>query len=479
MGNNNQEYEEFLTTENNGSMSFKKLSELFKRSALRILVFVIIALVISTSVLLMIIAFNTEKQYQTKVTFNNKYIESGMSPWNATMDISNNIRSSSSVSDAMRKSGFTEEEITQNLDLVLGNLTVVAVAVPPVANEKVTTEVYAYAYRINLPKLDGVKWSKEKYTMLLDNITDNFVLNFKETYSVKAYSDSLGNFDSSKYNYMQSYDTLMASLIKMEGIINSLSNSTEQYRSTITGKTFNDIKAEAGALRSVLATFNSYMVSTGVSSGSSSGTELDFMKSKINTLTGQSKANKEALVSLQAALDTIKQTTSVNPDGTIVIHGVSSDAQMKIIDNYNKTLLELRSIDVERIKIGGEDGTKGDLAQYTTQNGLFEAKSEEVKTAERTKAVASINSIKENLAKVTEDLNKTIEDYNEQYLLKSFLKKTAPATEMTTKLVSTMTFLVVEVIVVLAAMTVALIVTSKKGKLNFKKSKEEKEEIAE
>ncbi|MEG1609008.1 MAG: hypothetical protein RR348_03995, partial [Clostridia bacterium] len=363
---NNQEYEEFLATEDNGSLSFKKVSDLFKRSALRILIYVLIAVIVSTSLLLMVMAFKTDKQYQSKITFNNKHIEEGMSPWNATMDITNTLRSSSAVSEAMRKSGFSEEVITENLGKVLAGLAVESIAAPiEKKDEKPTTEVYAYAYRITLPHIDGVKWTKESYTMLLDNIVDTFVATFKSTYSIKSYSDSLANFDVSKYNYFQSYDSLRASLVKMETIVSSMSDMAEGYRASSTGKTFNDIKAEALALESSLMTFNSFMVSSGVSSGSASGSEIDFITQKITDLKAQSTPLKASLTSLEQVIKDTKQTIVVNANGTITLDNANTDIQKSLVNNYNKTLTQLQMVDAELAK--WEGGT-GMLTQYQTAN---------------------------------------------------------------------------------------------------------------
>ncbi|MEG1609270.1 MAG: hypothetical protein RR348_05325, partial [Clostridia bacterium] len=97
----------------------------------------------------------------------------------------------------------------------------------------------------------------------------------------------------------------------------------------------------------------------------------------------------------------------------------------------------------------------------------------------RAQAIATIENIKTNFGSITVELNNTIADYNKESHLKDFVKKTAPATETTTKAVSTMVFVVVELVVAIAAMAGALFVTNRRGKMNFKKAQDEKEKVEE
>lgn len=473
----NKEYEEFLQSENNGSLSFKKVSAVLKRSGLRILIYLIVALIISTSVLLMIIAFNTEKQYQSKITFNNKNIESGMSPWDSTMDITNQLRSSNVVSSAMRKIGFTEEELLATLESVIASLSVVPIAAPiPAKDDKVTIEVYAYAYRINMQKMEGVKWSRDKHIMLLNEITDTFIATFKEQYSYKTFANDLAGFDSARYNYMQSFDLMNASVNQLNSMVKDMAAVDGTFRSTKNGKSFNDISSSVNAIKSVLDTFNGFLVSTGVASESVSGKEIDFIKSKITKLEAQVKAIDEKTASLLDAIKEIGADYKIEGNGQVVIVSGNAEILKTLVTEYNVALKERLALSSDLVMWAGVGTPRvgGMLNQYTEANVKFEAKTVEEKAVLMAQSVSMIDQIKKGLGNVTTEFNTVITDFNVEGVNKNFVKKTAPAAEHTVKLISTMMFIVIEIVVMLVAGMVAIAVTTKKGKLNFKMSKEEK-----
>lgn len=466
---NDREYEEFLrSNEENGSLKMSKVAELFKRSAMRIVVYVLIALIISTSILLMIITYNTEKQYQTKVTFNNKNISAGMTPWDSTQDVDNLIRSSAIVSEAMRQTGFTEEEIAASIEDVLKELSVQAIVTETNQEETELTEKYAFAYTISLAKIDGVDWKRETYITLVENITDTFIRAQKESFTIKGNLNDMSGFDASNYNYLQNIDMISSGLNVASSLTESLVSLDSSFRATSTSKTFAEIRAILNGIKENISSLSSYIISTGVESGNLSK-EINYIQAKANELSSKKAPLEASLTQLLAALKEVGITTIVNTDGTLTVKG-DSELARPIIDEYNRVAKEHREVSIDLGKWGASDA-EGYWGQYATNNAAYNTLNDDQKNQIKAQTQSLIDSNLSQLKSAINILNKTIESYNVEGALKDFVKKTSPAKETTAKLVSTAIFLVTEIVVAMIAVMVALAVTNKKGKINFKKFK--------
>lgn len=249
----------------NGELTFKMIWQRIKQSAVRILVYVIIALIIGAGVMGIADIILSKSQFETKITYYYEGVEEGKDPWGGQMDFINGIKSPSNVSSALAQCKYTEEEIKELTDPVIKNLTVAVDISDEKKNKEEIITSAQYNFRIILTQnsdIDKLINSKNDYSNIVSAITSNYLSNFKSRYS---YNTSLVSLTANNAkNYIAKYNTVKDNLNQFMTEIGTLNEIAPNYVSSQENYTFGLLMSKASAIANELENFKSYILSNSI-----------------------------------------------------------------------------------------------------------------------------------------------------------------------------------------------------------------------
>ena len=85
----------------NGELTFKMIWQRIKRSGVRIIVYILIALIVGAGILGLADVIFSKSQFETRITYYYEGVEEGTDPWGGQMDFVNGVKSVSNVSKAL------------------------------------------------------------------------------------------------------------------------------------------------------------------------------------------------------------------------------------------------------------------------------------------------------------------------------------------------------------------------------------------
>lgn len=460
----------FYEDDNSQSLTLKDIYKGLKLSFVRIVVYVMITVLLGTAIMMVVRSVAVNKNFESQITFNNREIEAGLSPWDGTINISNKVKSSYNVSKALSNVGLTEEEITNCLDRVISGLMVTAIVVEDKEKDETKKpEVYAYKYRITLEYNKSLNWDNNKYVAVVDAITDQYISSFRSDYSYRELAKSIENVNLKTLDYIQVGEAIRQTIAYNDVILKSLVEDGDSFRSTNSGYTFSELSAINKSLIAKINVLESYIVNTGVQRNIEPS-ELNYINQKIKILSKQEDALIKECADLATAVDKAKPPGDNIIGGGAPIEGANKDKQYAyyaaLIEKYTNKLAELTSVSIE-------------CAKWTEMNNIYVGKNldfnDDIKTPPEKKAAiraatdALITEIKNELTGTATAINKTIEDYNASDRLKNYIKKTLPAKVNVSPVLNMMALLCIDGALLIGATICAIAVTKKKGKMYLRK----------
>jgi prefoldin subunit 5 len=202
--------------------TFGDLIKLIKRSAVRILIFVLIAAVVMGCVFLGV-HFGTRgnNAYVTaQIHFNYTGIEDGLDPLGNTLNVGASIRQNSIVTAAVQALTLGEALVP----LVINNLTAEGITVESVDP---TVVVFPASYNIRLNNIHSIGLSQQMATKLLEEIVSQYIKYFEETFKTPF------NFGSSAFQIATSSGQDYIRVFEMLSF--NLSASTRLVESAVAG----------------------------------------------------------------------------------------------------------------------------------------------------------------------------------------------------------------------------------------------------
>lgn len=465
-----RESDQTMTT--GGEFTFQKLWMLIKKSGVRILIFCL-----SAAVLMAIIggsvALATKQEMATVSTlidFNFKGIEEGKDPFGRTMDVTK-IKSSHVVGRAMAAlaedgtvidkkyqdeiinnmtiEGVTPDDIMQQILIIRQIATSNASALSQLSNLK----YFPSRYLITISNLKKCGLTKETGIKLLNEITTQYVVYFKENYTENnILSSTITDVDTDEYDFVEIYDVYSDQIANVINYLTVKSTEAPTFRSNETKLSFNDLISSLQVIRDLdLTRYEAYVVENGITNDRDF--VLSYMNRRLDSLTSQQAKAAADVKSIQDALNSYQNgdIIYVTESGSTTATGgptAQYDAMHSQLISAQKTLntLEMNISDLgERIK------------KFTRAIDGEQASSEPSPYEDLAKQ--KVQSISEKLSREVDNINKTVEEYLDTEYFNDAVQVAVPASYQLNQTNMLKTVLIIAVMVEAVAFLIAVVWT--------------------
>ena len=293
------------------------------------------------------------------------------------------------------------------------------------ANAMLETTWHPTQFKVIFDYKDA-KITRSEAVLLLNAILDSYRQYYFEQY---GYNEALGNVlntvDYTQYDYAEAVDMFRISLNSLNRYVSSLAAAdTTRFRSTVTGLTFADLKANISTVKDLdLDLISSYLNLNNITKNKD---RLQaYYEFRIENLELQQKTNEETLAAVNAAFD------SYEKDQVIIFSDSIANTESTIAsDEYDKL-------------VNRKISAQNDLSETKQQIAYYE---ERLATLRKTTigSTDNIKQIEKDLASVDEkvkalvqSVNDTADDYYENVSLANAYKVLVPATaDITTTVTS-------------------------------------------
>lgn len=443
----------------NGELTFKMIWQRIKRSGVRIIVYVLIALIVGAGILGLADVIFSKSQFETRITYYYEGVEEGTDPWGGQMDFVNGVKSVSNVSKALSiKCGYSEEEVAELLDPVIKNLTVITDTTNVNKNAEEVILNADYNFRIIITQsgeIDKYLNSKNDYYNMVDAITSTYIESFKNKYS---YSTDLSAISSVGTNYLDKYYNIRNLLVIMKSEADSLAAKAPLFESTTANLSFSNLAKRAEALALEIDTYKYYIVSNGIDSGS----EKSNIDAKVQEYTDRVATYEKNVTTYTTAFEKLcSQSNIIVPSDPSQIYQIVNQQGKEIIDNLIASIYTLTEA----------QNNLNDWTYYKTcyENANFSSKPEEEKNQIIANADAMEAALIADANAVLAAYQNMIKDYNESYNVQSLVRVTSQATKTKDSPITLVVFVIIEAVVLILAVIIAMGVTAKKGEMILRK----------
>lgn len=447
----------------NDELTFKKIWQQIKISAVRIAVYVLVALIVCGGILGICDIFVSQSQYETKITYYYPGVEDGKDPWGGQEDVVSDIKSASNVSSALEKLQYTDEEKDALTGLIIRNLNVISTVSNEVVDETGATLSATYSYRIVLSRnsdIDKLIKSRNDYNNILNAITTNHIESFKQKFS---FGTTLGNLAVlNSYNAFQKYDTIRAYLELFEEESETWAEKAPNFVSTSQDMSFSALNTRIQTVSQKLENYLNFVLFNGINANG----ETQYVELKLKEAADNIAMYDEEIKALNEVLSLIMQGSDVSlpSTGTIIVNPANPEAV------------------TEAIRTAIDNKTVAQTAKnaWETRQTYFNTNDFATKTDEQKKAL--IDKASEFELEVIDDYNAMVDayklmikEYNSGYNVSSLVRMTSVPTQTTNSPITVKVGLIVELMVLIVAVILAMFVTSKKGKMTLKKAASEEQ----
>ncbi len=442
----------------NGELTFKMIWLKVKKSAVRMLVYGIITLIVVGGILGICDIFVSQSQYETRITYYYSGAELGNDPWGGKEDVVSDIKSASNVSSALESLQYSDEEKDALVNLVVRNLNIIATVANEVLDEAGGVVSADYNYRIVLsqdPAIDKLLKSRNDYNNIVSAVTTNYIDNFKKKFSFGTSLTQLAIVDN--YNAFQKFNAIKSYMNAFSEESNTWAQKAPGFISTTQNMSFKSLNARIQAIDLKLDNYLNFILFNGINVHG----ETKYIDLKLKEASDQIAIYEEEIKSLNEVLSLLMQNNVASlpsTGNTIVVTPPDTKAVTQAISLAitNKTLAETEKNVWENYK-----------NYFNTQD--FLSKTEEERKTLSDAAAALEKEVIQEYNTIMDSYKKMIEEYNTGYNVSSLVRMTAVPTQATNSPITTRIAVVVELVALLLAVIVAIIVTSKKGAMVLKR----------
>ncbi len=425
--------------------SLKDLFSLINKSAFRILVFVIIAVLIASIIQLSIFATRNVESSRvvSYIDLNFEGIENGLDPFGNEFDIQSfkspyvvsqailalnergegiPVEKTNAIINAIALEGVMPEDIAQQIAII----NKVAESDPTVLQGLSSLTYFPSRYKISIEGVGTLDLSKKIAKSLLDEIVNQYISNFKETYSPQVLlPDSSiliiadeGITENSDYDFIELFGIFDAQLSSAESYLTVRAEEVPIFRSYETAKTFSDLLYAISVLKDTnLVKYEAFVIENGISVDSSM-TET-YLSRRMIILTNR-------LIGQETNVSNLKTVISEYEVGdTIYISGETAvTASGETTEQYDFMMSELIAAEKD------VTATNVEISNLQYRIDAMEAASGGGGNSPENKAIASdkATSIATQMAEIMNEANDLTTEYYQNDYFKDSITKALPAT---------------------------------------------------
>ena len=447
----------------NDELTFKKIWQLIKKSAVRIAVYALVALIVCGGILGICDILVSQSQYETRVTYYYPGVEDGKDPWGGQEDVVSDIKSASNVSSALEKLQYSDEEKDALTGLIIRNLNVISTVSNEVVDETGATVSATYSYRIVLSRnsdIDKLIKSRNDYNNILNAITTNHIENFKQKFS---FNTTLGNITVlNSYNAFQKYDTIRSYLDLFTEESATWAEMAPTFVSTSQDMSFSALNTRAQIVSQKLENYLNSVLFNGINANG----ETQYVELKLKEAGDNIAMYDEEIRALNEVLSSIMQGSDVSlpSTGTIIVNPPDP-----------KAVTEAISIAISNKTVAQTAKNSWETRQTYFNSNDFASKTDEQKQALIDKASALELEVIDDYNAMVDAYKLMIKEYNSGYNVSSLVRMSSVPTQTTNSPITVKVGLIVELMVLIIAVILAMLVTSKKGKMALRKAVEEEQ----
>ena len=443
-------------THEDAGIRLKDIFNLIKVSAVRILIYSLVAVVLATVVILPFSLVQPKTQVtSTRVEFTYKGIDKGLSPTGKVFD-KETLRSVSVLDRAITASGLGEK--IGSVNDVYNAVSVEGVYTDEYArllkaaenstDEKTLEEFrnyvfYPVAFDVKLGG-NNLSLTQDESVKLVDSIITEYRTYFRNEYGAHyIFSADVFDRESNMFDYIDYYDLFATELSKINSYLVELNQQNSSFRAS-NGKTFNDVILDQRVLNTQYTNFLAYILEVQVSKNPQM--TLDSLNNQVTKLGYELDRLKLVQASLEA------QISSYDPDKETFKDPITGEIMTQI--KYPEYFSELQKLMTE---------TNGSVALVTSQIAEYQARilkltGSSVDDAKIATAENYLDILRTDSKTYINNAITTITEYAEGAYVQNSIRVIAPTVHMVSG-VSIMPFAITYLAVIVGSVAVAMIVT--------------------
>ena len=474
----NQEYAYEEDREEEG-LTFKKIGRFLQKAWLRMLVYIVIAVLLATAIAVPIKMFlKSEPIARTTIEYIYSGIEEGKDPSGAPLNTDNivsttvlskavndanlggKIKDISTLRDAMRiESVLTDEYVRLSEAAANGDTTA--------ANTLRNYNMYPTRFNIIISDPSGLGLSDDQAKLLLNKVVMCYYDDFQARFSVTAMfaENSYGLSENEQLEFTDIYDMYLQSLESVKTFLARMSEDAAGFISTANNTTFAQLASDINVLGSSYNQFNAYILSNNIWRNRDTARNA-LLASKMD-IENRLEPLKTYISGLTEQINNIQPNTTTSDNGGAHSVTVSYPSQYFIyqerLDEANRQVREyqvqLKNIDTRLENLDNEKPADDAL---------------------KAKAVENLAAVEKQTVEIIKKVNATVADYYDTTFVSSSVRQTqAPIVTRKSMSFSLLVVYAVTVIVAILAAGIVTVIKMSRAKAAAEKSvKTEKPEDA-
>ena len=434
------------TMANEKELTLKDIFNIIKKGWVRIIVYILVAALIASAVLVTIYTSNKQVEYTTNVRFNNSNLASGVSEWGTDFDYSSIVKSVEVVNAALVECGYEGEMLDELSKWVTKNIKVVA-------NEEKNDlgEIIVNNGNLNivLKKSNELRLIDSDYKAIVDEIARQSIIYIRNKYSYQIDFANVSSLDYTSTNYVKVYEILYKEYVQLNSILDSILSIDSSFRSTQTKQSFQDIKNRINFVSSDINSLVSYFTQNAVKNTENQREdEVSYIDRKVAEYTVQIDNLESSITKLGTIIDSSKPVIVAGEN--VVQFGLSSEDYYDLIKQYKAMQEELIQLKTEK--------QTWEALQVSYSGVII------TETSKQALVKAMISDIQTELSSIYDDMSIEVEEYNKEALLINAIKIEAPAQKISQSVLSASIIIILEFVIIVLAAIVAMVVTNSKMK---------------
>lgn len=434
------------TMANEKELTLKDIFNIIKKGWVRIIVYILVAALIASAVLVTIYTSNKQVEYATNVRFNNSNLASGVSEWGTDFDYSSIVKSVEVVNAALVECGYEGEKLDELSKWVTKNIKVVA-------NEEKNDlgEIIINNGNLNivLKKSNELRLIDSDYKAIVDEIARQSITYIRNKYSYKIDFANVSGVDYTSTNFVKVYEILYKEYVQLNSILDSILSIDSSFRSTQTKQSFQDIKNRINFVSSDINSLVSYFTQNAVKNTENQREdEASYIDRKVAEYMVQIDNLESSITKLGTIIDSSKPVIVAGEN--VVQFGLSSEDYYDLIKQY-------KAMQDELIQLKTEKQTLETLQVSYSGVIITEASKQAL-------VKAMISDIQIELSSIYDDMSIGVEEYNKEALLINAIKIETPAQKISQSVLSASIIIILEFVIIVLAAIVAMVVTNSKMK---------------
>ena len=434
------------TTSNEKELTLKDILVLVKKGWIRIITYVLVAVLVASAVLVTVYTSNKQDEYMANVKFYNDDFANGVSSWGTDFDYSSIVKSNSVVNAALNNCGYEGNTFDELSKWISKNIKVVG---KEEINDEGETIINWGDVNIVLKKSNKLKLTDNEYKSIVDEIAKESILAIRNKFAYKIDFANVSTIDYTTTNYVKAYEVLYREYIQMSSLVDSILEIDSSFRCTQTKQSFGDIKNRINFISSEINSLASYFATKAVVNTSNNReAEVSYIDRKVSEYTIQIDNKESSITKLGTIIDNSKPVIVAGEN--VVQFGLTSEDYYALIKQYK--------------------GMQDDLVQLKTEKQVWEtlksAYSGGLITGEPEQAIVKnmISTIQQELTSIYEDTVIGVNEYNEEALFIDAVKVASPAQKISQSVISLSIIIILEFVIIVLAIILAMVVTNSKIK---------------